>query len=146
MLQRTAFILSVFLAANFLPAQDRQGNALAVFDAWLAQAAANNIIYRTDFQTGGDPAAIGPGRAFGRSALLGGFTYRPKTYRDLTRSERAAMLADPKFRTFLIAVREQCDGGTGQEPECTDGRDPAQFFPTAAEMLRPSTVCLVPPP
>jgi hypothetical protein len=149
MLQRTALILAAVLTANFLFAQDRPGNALGLFDAWLAQAAAETPAYRADLRAGGDPDAIPPGRGFGRSALLGPFTYRPKTYGELTRSERAAVLADPKFRAFLIAMRRQCDGENGVEPVAprpANRPDPMQISPTPVEMLHPGPAWWVLPP
>lgn len=140
MLQRTALILAVVLTVNFLSAQDCPGNALGLFDAWLAQTAAETPAYRADLRAGGDPDAIPPGREFGRSALLGPFTYRPKTYGELTRSERAAVLADPKFRAFLITMRRQCDGENGADPAAprpASPRDPMEISLTPVEMLHP---------
>jgi len=95
-----------------LHAESRQGNALVLFDAYLARAALERLAYRADLQPGGDPRTVPPGRLLGSSPTLGPFTYRPKTYDELTRAERAALMRDPKLRSFLIATREQFDRGT----------------------------------
>jgi hypothetical protein len=106
------FFLASCMLAACLQAETQQGNALMLFDAYLARAALERIAYRTDLQPGGNPRTVPPGRLLGSSPTLGPFTYRPKTYDELTRAERAALMRDPKLHSFLIATREQFDRGT----------------------------------
>src|ERR1019366_9458019 len=76
------------------------GNSLALFNSYLAQAAVVTSEYRADLRPGGDPARMPAGRCFGRSPILGSFTYRPKTYDELSLQARAALLREPKFHEF----------------------------------------------
>ena len=95
-------------AAAFLQAApaslDNLRNALDVIDGYLARAASSNPIYRADLRPGGDPNNLPAGRQFARGAWLGPFTYRAKTYRELTPAERAALLGDPNFRAYIAAA------------------------------------------
>jgi hypothetical protein len=77
------------------------GPARTLFDAYLAQAARTVTAYRTEIRIGEDPKDTGPGRLWGESAYLGRFTYRPVTYAELSRAERARLVHDPQFRAFL---------------------------------------------
>jgi len=101
--------LIIAILATCIRADAPPGNALTLFNAYLAQAAVKTIAYRADLQPGGDARKIPSGRLFGVSPLLGPFTYRPKTYGELTPAERAALIHDPKFRAFLIAARQPGD-------------------------------------
>lgn len=83
--------------------------ALSLFDSYLAQEAPVEPCYRTDLRAGGDPGHVPPGRFFAVGPMIGPFTYRAKTYGELTVEERAAVLHDPRFRAFLIATRVQED-------------------------------------
>ena len=116
MLLAAILLSSGLRAASGSPAQ---ASALTLFDAYLAEAAPTQPIYRTDLRPGGDDAHVPLGRLLGRGPMIGSFTYRPKTYEELSRLERAAMLHDPKFHAFLIAAREQADavGDGGQTGE-----------------------------
>ena len=89
--------------------------ALTLFDAYLAEAALTTPLYRVDVQAGGDPQHIPLGRLFGQGPMIGPFTYRPKTYDELTREERADLLRDPKFHSFLIASREHADRAESED-------------------------------
>ncbi len=84
-------------------------NALVVFDAYLAQAARTAPQYRTDLRTSGNSTSKSSDRQLAHGALIGAFTYRPKTYAELSRDERVELLRDPKFRAFLLALRMQTD-------------------------------------
>jgi hypothetical protein len=79
-----------------------EGNALETFDAFLAASAPANPTYRTDIRRSADPEHVTGGRMSAVSPLIGPFTYRPKTYAELTRSERIEMLRDGRFHDFLI--------------------------------------------
>jgi hypothetical protein len=83
-------------------AQGAPAPALAVFDAYLAQAARNDPTYRADLRLAGDPPGAGVGRFTAQSAFLGPFTYRPKLYAELTAAERVLLLRDPQFQAFLL--------------------------------------------
>jgi hypothetical protein len=108
-LGRLRFFPPVCMLVACAQAEPRQGNALALLDAYLAHAALEWPAYRTDLEQGGDPRNVAPGRLLGFSPTLGPFTYRPRTYDKLSPGERAALMHDPRFRAFLIATCRQTD-------------------------------------
>ena len=85
---------------------------------------------------GGDPARVPAGRVFGLGPIAGPFTYRPKTYAELSRSQRAALLREPRFRRFVA----QFASGRGVAPA-------ARWTIAPEEMLsrRPCLLTLPPP-
>lgn len=124
-------LLAFATLAVCLRAQSPPGDDPPLLNAYLAQAAVETIRYRADPQPGGDPRNLPPGRLFGISPALGPFTYRPKTCDELTPAERAALIRNPEFRSFLIAARER--GG------------PIIISIPSAEMLRPRPVVITLP-
>ena len=131
------------------PAADRPaaGTALALFDAFLAEAARAEPAYRADPKPGVLPVPAPPGRLQAESPLAGPFTYRPKTFAELDRRERAELLRDPRFHAFLIEARRKADGGIPALPaERRDHRVRAVVSPSPEEMLRPGAVRVTLPP
>jgi hypothetical protein len=126
-------------------AQVSSANALGLLDAYLAQAARADPDYRADIVIGG-AALTSPGRFPGYSSFLGPFDYRPKTYNELTRSDRAALLRDPAFHAFLGAVRPPEESPAGAGPDSPAPARRRQFSVTPAEMLAARTVLVVIPP
>jgi len=129
------------------PSPDSPLSALVLFDAYLAEASRVNPLYRTDLRAGGDPAHVLPGRFLGQSPVLGLFTYRPKSYEELTLGERATLLHDPKFHAFLIASRSQADDGDEPLSEPSESAAilplPQKFSISPAEILRPRPVFVI---
>ena len=106
----SSLVLAILVVSRALRAQEPAGNALGLVNAFLAAQAPNSAEYRADLRATPDDAPIPPGRIAGHSPLLGAFTYRPRTYRELPARERAEILSDPKFRLFLVSVRQSVDG------------------------------------
>lgn len=108
---RSRFIVSGLIAvATTCVAAADASNAVAVFDAYLAHAARTAPEYRADLRPVGPNESEASGRLLARGPIIGTFTFRPKTYGELSRSERADMLRDSRFRAFL-ALRKQADHG-----------------------------------
>jgi hypothetical protein len=106
---RSRFLLGLSaVAATCLAAADAS-NAVAIFDAYLAHAARTIPEYRADLRPVGPNESDSSGRLLARGPIIGAFTFRPKTYGELNRTERADMLRDPRFRAFLVALRTQAD-------------------------------------
>jgi hypothetical protein len=120
--------IAAFGAATALAAPD-EGNALALCDAFLTASAARTPAYRTEIQPAADRANIGAGRFFSVGPLAGAFTYRPKTYGELTPGERAAVWADPGLPAFLRDIWKNSQSSTRDRP--------IRVAIRAAEMLRP---------
>jgi hypothetical protein len=123
-------LLSLGLAAR-LAADDLPGRALPLFDAYLAQAARSVAAYRTEIRIGDDPKNAGAGRRAGQSAYLGPFTYRPITYAELSREDRALLVHDPQFHAFLVRR---------QRPAA-----PMRGEPRTAAPSGPDRRCAIPP-
>jgi hypothetical protein len=125
-------------------AQASSANALGMLDAYLVQAARTDPTYRADIVVGEAPKLL-PGRFAGYSSFLGPFNYRPKTYGELTASDRAALLRDPALHAFLATVRapEEKPGGGG--PTSPASARLRQFSITPAEMLGTAIVHVVIP-
>jgi hypothetical protein len=144
---RRSIPLTCCLAALLRPAaalaSPTAGNAAALIDAFLADAAVQTSAYRTDLRPAADPADAGPGRRFAEGPLAGPFTYRPKTYRELSPEERAEIWRDSALAAFLRRSRTAFVGaGSG------GGRDrPIRIELPAAEMLlaRPGSIALPAP-
>ena len=131
----------VFLNAVQLRAGGGPDRALTLFDAYLAQSARTVTAYRADIRMGDDPKGRGPERLVGESAYLGRFTYRPKTYAELSRPERALLVHDPQFHAFLLGRAPPPSPGAARPP--ADGS--AADFHCAispAEMLRSHPVVI----
>jgi hypothetical protein len=137
-MQRLALCLrvsGVIAAAAFLQAApeapDTAPNALGVIDEFLRKAATSNPGYRTDLRPGGDPNKLPEGRFFARGAWLGPFTYRARTYRELSAAERAELLGDRRFREYLAAA------AGAFRASAAAGADPPFAVIPPAEMLKP---------
>jgi len=137
-----AATLSRFVAASAIGAalcgpvqgQESPRNALGVLNAYLIQAARSDPAYRAEIETGG-PAPPSPGRFSGFSSWLGPFSYRPKTYGDLTPAARATLWRDPAFHAFLAAAPPPRPmEGSGGRPFAPPARV-RQFSVTPEEML-----------
>jgi len=128
-----AFLLGL-ASAGPASAQAVPGPALEIINAYLARAAESDPADRADVKLG-DPPRLSAGRFAAYSPLLGDFSYRPKTYDELSRADRAALLRDPAFHAFLAARRRpgSPEAGAGS-PATLPGR-PWQFSVTAEEML-----------
>jgi hypothetical protein len=77
-------------------------NALDSLNLFLAESAPTTPAYRADLQRNADPEHVPAGRLCGVSSLIGPFTYRPKTYAELTPAERVELLRDGRFHDFLL--------------------------------------------
>lgn len=127
-------------------AQASSANALEVLDAYLVQAARIDPAYRADIVVG-EATKLSPGRFPGFSSFLGPFDYRPKTYGELTRSERAALLRDPAFHVFLAAGRPPERKLAALAPRSGRPARLPEFSITPEEMLAaPILQVVIPPP
>jgi len=96
-------LASTALACTPAPATGAPGgNALETLNHFLSESAASTPAYRADLQRNADPAHVPDGRLSGFSPLIGPFTYRPKTYAELTPPERVELLRDGRFHDYLL--------------------------------------------
>jgi hypothetical protein len=131
--------------ASWLRADDFPGPALPLFDAYLAEAAKTVAAYRTDIRLGDDPKDAGAGRRSGESAFLGRFTYRPTTYAELSRSERALLVHDPQFHAYLVSLRRPSAPPSGDWGTASPSLVGFKFTIPPYEMLRSQPFVIVLP-
>ncbi len=134
---KPALILSLTL--GLVPLAGAEGrNALELLDAFIAAQAADNAAYRTDLQPGGGPGKVPQGRRLSSGPVLGPFTYRPKTYSELSPALREALLADPRLHSFIAgSEQEKKPGGAASRDPLPRGdarRGPAHRSNSAAMM------------
>ena len=106
-------------ASNGLAAEQSPtcfGNASAIFDAYLARAALTTAHYRTDVALVRPNESVPIDRIAAHSPLIGRFSYRPKTYRELAPEERVALLREPELRAFLFTIGATADSPTEKTP------------------------------
>jgi hypothetical protein len=140
---KSCALIASAVCVSGLPAREDPGNALRILNAWLAQASVGETAYRADLRIEGKPGDCGPGRLPGLSVLLGRFSYRPRTYGELTPMERRELLGSAGFRGFLQAARACADGSPG--PGTGPSSPPAcgEFAPSPGEFLSPGALWLV---
>jgi hypothetical protein len=126
--------LAAILGSASVLAEPLAGNASDLFDAYLASAAARVSDYRADLQPAATPADAGPGRFFAVGPLAGPFTYRAKSYSELTAAQRTALWRDAGFPEYLRRVRPPL--ALGLQPPASRER-PIRIVLAPAEMLLP---------
>ena len=132
--------------APLLRAGDLPARARTLFDAYLARASRTVTAYRAEIRVGDDPGNSGPGRLTGQSAYLGTFTYRPVTYAELSREERAALVHDPQFRAFLASLDRRASPPPAG-PIAPDSAGPLRHLRIPPEeMCRPGPFVIALPP
>ena len=77
-------------------------DALTTLNRFLADSAPTTPAYRMDLRRSTDPEPAPHGRLSGFSPLIGPFSYRAKTYAELTQLERAELLRDGRFHAYLL--------------------------------------------
>ncbi len=109
------------LAAEQAPT--RSGSASAIFDAYLARAALTTSHYRADVALLRPNESLPIDRIAAHSPLIGHFSYRPKTYRELSPEERTALLREPELRAFLVTLSATADSPAEKAPATGDHAD-----------------------
>lgn len=100
--------LILILCLGLAPLNGAEGrNALELLDAFIAAQAVDNADYRTDLRPGGEPGKVPQGRRLSTGPVLGPFTYRPRTYSELSPALREALLADPRLRSFIAGSEQE---------------------------------------
>ncbi len=102
-----------------------RGNMEEVLSAFISQYAKERTEWKRDIQFIADPSAIPPGWQLGMSRA-GYYIFRPKTYGELTDSEKQDVCRDPRLKAWLISSR------SGRRYPTLGAEEPASgpgFFP-----------------
>lgn len=98
-----SFLLLWALAGNIFAAP--AGNAPSVLNSFIATFAKDNPAWKGDIVAITDPTNVPPGRQLGYSAVLGYYTFLPKTWNQLTDAERNDVYSDSRLKPFLVSLR-----------------------------------------
>ena len=94
--------LAAWSAAESLSACSGQ----SVINAFLATYAKEEVAWKKDIRLNETPGQIAPGRQLGQSAVVGYYSFVPKTWDDLSDEEKISAIKDPRLKAFLISSRE----------------------------------------
>lgn len=100
------------------------GDARSVLNAFIATFAKDNPAWKGDIVAITDPNNVPPGRQLGYSAVLGYYTFLPKTWEMLTDAERQQVYNDPRLKAFLVSLRNY-----NNYPAMTGTQTPRPAFP-----------------
>jgi hypothetical protein len=101
----TVFLLGLCLLTAPRVHAQATGNAASVINSFIATFAKDNPMWKTDIVAITDPSNVAPGRQLGYSAVLGYYTFLPKTWEQLTEEERKDVYNDPRLKPFIISLR-----------------------------------------
>src|SRR5579871_176841 len=78
----------------------------SVINAFLATYAKEEVAWKKDIRLSETPGQIAPGRQLGQSAVVGYYSFVPKTWDDLSDEEKISVVKDPRLKAFLISSRQ----------------------------------------
>ncbi|MDD2765945.1 MAG: hypothetical protein PHE83_18435 [Opitutaceae bacterium] len=127
---RRIFLSLLFVLPALAWGQETRGNLEAVLDAFIASIAKDHAEYKTDIRLWTSGAAVPPGCQLGRSASLGAYSFRPKTWKELSEAERATLLVHPQLKGFLVSLRnERTYPAVSAANDSAATAQPAGWFP-----------------
>jgi hypothetical protein len=98
--------LGLYLAA-WSEAESLSGcSGQSVLNAFLATYAKDEVAWKKDIRLNETPGQIAPGRQLGQSAVVGYYSFVPKTWDDLSDEEKISVIKDPRLKAFLISSRQ----------------------------------------
>ena len=98
--------LGLYLAA-WSAAESLSGcSGQSVINAFLATYARGEVAWKKDIRLNEMPGRIAPGRQLGQSAVVGYYSFVPKTWDELSDEEKISVIEDPRLKAFLISSRQ----------------------------------------
>jgi hypothetical protein len=98
--------LGLYLAA-WSAAESLSGcSGQSVINAFLATYAKEEVAWKKNIRLNETPGQIAPGRQLGQSAVVGYYSFVPKTWDDLSDEEKISVIKDPRLKAFLISSRQ----------------------------------------
>jgi hypothetical protein len=80
-------------------------NGESVMNAFIATYAKEEVNWRSEVEFVNSPSEIPPGKQLGYSSVVGYFTFRPKSWDQLSVAEKEEVMGNPKLKAFLISLR-----------------------------------------
>ena len=137
-MKKVLFLLAA-LAAFVTAHAVQSGDAIGVLNAFIATFAKDNPAWKSDIVALSDPSNVPAGRQLGYSAVLGYYSFIPKSWSQLTEGEKQAAYADPRLKPFIVSLRNY-----NNYPSLTNTDTPRPAFPVyPVEGVRP--VCYAQP-
>jgi hypothetical protein len=78
----------------------------SVINAFLSTYAKDEVAWKKDIRLNETPGQIAPGRQLGQSAVVGYYSFVPKTWDDLTDEAKISVIKDLRLKAFLISSRQ----------------------------------------
>jgi hypothetical protein len=101
-----SLIFSIVLFGAGSQAQGNlSSNGESVMNAFIATFAKEEVDWRSEVEFVNSPSDIPPGKQLGYSNVIGYFTFRPKTWEQLSIAEKERVMDNPKLKAFLISLR-----------------------------------------
>jgi hypothetical protein len=101
-----AVFLGLYLAA-WSAAESLSGcSGKSVLNAFLATYAKDEVAWKKDIHLNETPGQIAAGRQLGQSAVVGYYSFVPKTWDDLSDEGKISVIKDPRLKAFLISSRQ----------------------------------------
>jgi hypothetical protein len=110
----------------------------SAINAFLATYAKEEVAWKKDIHLNETPGRIAPGRQLGQSAVVGYYSFVPKTWDDLSDEGKISVIKDPRLKAFLISSRQ------GSLADVSTNGTPT--FPIEAAKLVPTPAASVPEP
>ncbi len=98
--------LGLYLAAWSTAESLSVSSGQSVINAFIATYAKEEVAWKKDIRLNETPGQIAPGRQLGQSAIVGYYSFVPKTWDDLSDEEKIAVIKDPRLKAFLISSRQ----------------------------------------
>jgi len=83
------------------------GNFESIMNAFIATIAKDHPELKTDIRLSSNGAKVPAGHQMGRSAAMDYYTFRPKTWAELSDIQRAEILDHPSLKSFIVSIRNE---------------------------------------
>jgi hypothetical protein len=137
--------LGLYLAA-WSAAESLSGcSGKSVINAFLATYAKEDVAWKKDIHLNETPGQIAPGRQLGQSAVVGYYSFVPKTWDDLSDEEKISVIKDPRLKAFLISSRQGSLADVSADGTPTfpiEGAKPTPVPPLVASTPEPKSILI----
>jgi len=102
---KKTLLLIATLACAALANAAGTSDALSVLNTFIATYAKDNPSWKSNIVLLSDPSNVPAGRQLGYSAMIGYYSFEPKTWEDLTDTQKQEIYEDSRLKPFLVSLR-----------------------------------------
>lgn len=102
---KKTLLLIATLACAALANAAGNSDALSVLNTFIATYAKDNPAWKSNLVLLSDPSAVPAGRQLGYSTMIGYYSFEPKTWEDLTDTQKKEIYEDSRLKPFLVSLR-----------------------------------------